>query len=49
MYYDTAKELWNETKEMFGQDQNFIYIFHLKQEIIKIQQGSKTVTEYSVI
>jgi gag-polypeptide of LTR copia-type len=46
MYCDTAKELWNETKEMFGQDQNFAYIFHLKQEIAKIQQGSKTVTEY---
>jgi gag-polypeptide of LTR copia-type len=46
MYYDIAKELWNEIKEMFGQYQNFAYIFHLKQEIIKIQQGSKTVTEY---
>jgi gag-polypeptide of LTR copia-type len=36
MYCDTAKELWDETKEMFDQDQNFTCIFHLKQEIVKI-------------
>jgi glyoxylate carboligase len=31
MYCNTSKELWDEMKEMFGQDQNFAYIFHLKQ------------------
>jgi hypothetical protein len=31
---------------MFGQEQNLAYIFHLKQELAKINQGTKTVTEY---
>jgi Retrotransposon gag protein len=31
---------------MFGQDQNFAYIFHLKQEISQIRQGKKIVIEY---
>ena len=46
MYKDPAKEIWDETKEMYGQDQNFSYIFHLKQEISQIKQGTRTVTEY---
>jgi gag-polypeptide of LTR copia-type len=39
MFMNSAKEIWDETKEMYGQDQNFSYILHLKQ-------GTKTVTEY---
>jgi gag-polypeptide of LTR copia-type len=46
MYLESAKEIWEETKEMFGQEQNLAYIFHLKQELAKINQGTKTVTEY---
>jgi Retrotransposon gag protein/gag-polypeptide of LTR copia-type len=46
MYLESAKEIWEETKEMFGQEQNPTYIFHLKQELAKINQGTKTVTEY---
>jgi Retrotransposon gag protein len=46
MYYDITQEIWNETKEMFGQEHNFANIFQLKQEISQIRQGSKTVTEY---
>jgi gag-polypeptide of LTR copia-type len=46
MYLESAKEIWEETKEMFGQEKNLAYIFHLKQELAKINQGPKTVTEY---
>jgi Retrotransposon gag protein len=49
MYYESAREIWDETKEMFGQEQNFVcfaYIFHIKQEISQIKQGTKIVTEY---
>jgi gag-polypeptide of LTR copia-type len=37
MFMNSAKEIWDETKEMYGQDQNFSYIFHLKQEIAQIK------------
>jgi gag-polypeptide of LTR copia-type len=37
MYCESAKEIWDETKEMFSQEHNFAYIFHLKQEILQIK------------
>jgi gag-polypeptide of LTR copia-type len=37
MFMNSAKEIWDETKEMYGQDQNFSYILHLKQEIAQIK------------
>jgi uncharacterized membrane protein (DUF373 family) len=46
MYLESAKEIWEETKEMFGQEQNLAYIFHLKQELVQIKQDIKTITEY---
>jgi hypothetical protein len=30
MYLESAKEIREETKEMFGQEQNLAYIFHFK-------------------
>jgi Retrotransposon gag protein len=46
MYCESIKEIWDETKEIFGQEHNFAYIFHLKQELSQIRQGTKTMTEY---
>jgi Retrotransposon gag protein len=46
MYCESAIKIWEETKKMFGQEQNFAYIFHLKQELSQIRQSTKTVTEY---
>jgi hypothetical protein len=43
MYCESAKEIWEETKEIFDQKQNFTYIFHLKQEM---SQTTKMITEY---
>jgi hypothetical protein len=31
---------------MYGHEQNYAYIFHLKQELTQIKQGTKTITEY---
>jgi gag-polypeptide of LTR copia-type len=41
MYFDSAKEIWDEVKEMYSQEQNFAYIFHLKQEISQTKQENR--------
>jgi Retrotransposon gag protein len=46
MYCDTTQEILNEIKEMFDQEHKFAYIFQLKQKILQIRQGSRSVTEY---
>jgi gag-polypeptide of LTR copia-type len=43
---DTAKDMWDSVKEMFGHQQNFAHIFQIKQEIAQIKQQNRSNTEY---
>jgi len=43
---DTAYELWEAVKTMYGQQNNFSHIYQLMQEIQQEKQGSRSNTEY---
>jgi hypothetical protein len=46
MTADTAHELWEAVKNMYGQQKNFSHIYRLMQEIQQEKQGSRSNTEY---
>ena len=43
---ETAHELWEAVKNMYGQQNNFSHIYQLMQEIQQEKQGSRSHTEY---
>ena len=45
MNKNTAKEIWDAVKKMFGQQQNYAHIYQLKQDIATTKQGSRSITE----
>jgi hypothetical protein len=44
--YDTALELWEAVKNMYGQQNNYSRIYQLKQEIQQEKQGMRKHIEY---
>ena len=45
MYYETAREMWLELKNLFSQG-NGPKIYNLQREIFHVSQNQMTVTEY---
>lgn len=45
IYSETALDLWNSLKEMYGIKHKYLRIFQLKQELAQIKQGGRSVTE----
>ena len=43
---DTAFELWQAVKDMYGQENNYSRIYQLKQEIQQEKQGNRKHVEY---
>ena len=46
MMAETTHESWKVVKAMYGQQNNFSYIYQLMQEIQQEKQGSRSHTEY---
>jgi gag-polypeptide of LTR copia-type len=42
---NSAFDLWQTVKDMFGQQNNFDRIFQLKRELYQTKQGSQTITQ----
>jgi len=47
MYYDTTKEIWDAVKETYSNIDNTSAIFEIKSLLHDLQQGEKSVTEFS--
>lgn len=43
---ETAKELWDSIKTMYGQQRNLMRVYELKSYISKLNQGEMSVIEY---
>ncbi|KAJ1685052.1 hypothetical protein LUZ63_016442 [Rhynchospora breviuscula] len=48
LYTKTAKEMWQKIEGVYGQRNNYCYIYQLKQEIYHATKGTKNHTEYLV-
>jgi hypothetical protein len=45
-YQETSTEVWEYLQETYDQNQNFSYIYNLKQELQQIKQCNRTNNEY---
>ncbi|KAJ4781016.1 01P13-2 [Rhynchospora pubera] len=48
LYTKTARELWQKIEGVYGQRNNYCYIYQLKQKIYHATKGTKNHTEYLV-
>jgi hypothetical protein len=48
LYSNSAKELWQKIRNVYGQQNNYSYIYQLKQQIFQAKQEMKSHTEYLV-
>ncbi|KAJ3706649.1 hypothetical protein LUZ61_010354 [Rhynchospora tenuis] len=48
LYTKTARELWQKIEGVYGQRNNYSYIYQLKQDIYHATKGTKSHTEYLV-
>jgi gag-polypeptide of LTR copia-type len=48
LYTKSAEELWKKIKDTYGQQNNYAYIYQIKQEISQAKKGARSHTEYLV-
>jgi hypothetical protein len=48
LYSNSAKELWQKIRNVYGQQNNYSYIYQLKQQIFQAKKEMKSHTKYLV-
>ena len=46
MFYQTAKEIWDATKESYSDKDNTSELFQIKGVLTDLKQGDLSVTQY---
>ncbi|GAV76370.1 UBN2_3 domain-containing protein, partial [Cephalotus follicularis] len=46
MYHQTAKEIWDATRETYSNNDNPSAIFEIKRVLHDLRQGEMTITDY---
>ncbi|GAV57857.1 UBN2_3 domain-containing protein, partial [Cephalotus follicularis] len=48
MYYQTAEEIWDATRETYSNKDNTFIVFEIKRILHDLRQGEMTITDYFI-